>query len=414
MKKIAMVVFSVGMAAGLLAGCKSADETTGGKQQVTVWIPPYAQSDAELTDQKFWDEKFDVFEQENNCTVKVEIIPWDGYKQKVITGLSSGEGPDVVYIDTPYDLVAAGAFEPLDEYFTEEETENYLYWDLGEINGAHYVSPMLVGNANILYCNMDILKKAGFDSVPETWEELQEYCFKIQETSPEVAPFLQGWGVSGKAPIMSGFLPYYWQTGEEFLNSEGKPDIDNEGGLETIKFLKSFQDNGIFDETIVAMDDLQTKFEDGKLAMYVGDTGSSKKLTEAGINWDFTPSLVGPSGKQATWIAADSLAVSSNSKNKELAVKALKYMESAPVMDSFHEEMYAMCPITKDASYNDDERFQNMYLEQAEIFHNWPAFANSDAFYDALVKNIQSMYMGDITPEDVIKDTMKQYEEVTQ
>ena len=52
-----------------------------------------------------------------------------------------------------------------------------------------------------------------------------------------------------------------------------------------------------------------------------------------------------------------------------------------------------------------------MYVDQAEIFHNWPAFANSDAFYDYLLKNIQSMYMGDLTPQQVLDDTMKQYED---
>ncbi len=89
----------------------------------------------------------------------------------------------------------------------------------------------------------------------------------------------------------------------------------------------------------------------------------------------------------------------------------MKYMLSAPVMDAFHEEMYAMCPITKDAKFYDDERFQSMYMDQADIFHNWPSYANSDAFYDYLLKNIQSMYMGDLTPQQVLDDTMKQYED---
>ena len=70
-----------------------------------------------------------------------------------------------------------------------------------------------------------------------------------------------------------------------------------------------------------------------------------------------------------------------------------------------------MCPITKDAKFYDDERFQSMYMDQADIFHNWPSYANSDAFYDYLLKNIQSMYMGDLTPQQVLADTMKQYED---
>ena len=386
MKKRALaLILGMVMLLGILAGC--GEQNKPGGQSIKVWIPPYAKSDAELTDQMFWDQQFDAFEKEHNCTVEVEILPWDGYKQKVTTGLISNEGPDVVYIDTPYDLVETGAFEPLDSYFTAEEADQYLYWDLGQIMGKQYIAPMLVGNASVLYCNMDILKQAGFDRPPETWDELIDYCLAIQEKVPDVSPFLQNWGGSGKGVLMVSWLPYYWQTGESFLDAEGKPSINNAGGLKTVEFLKSLMDKGIFDDTITATENPKDLFQEGKLAMY------------------------GPTGIQATWIAADSLAIASNSKNKELAVEAMKYMLSAPVMDAFHEQMYAMCPITKDAKFYDDERFQSMYVDQAEIFHNWPAFANSDAFYDYLLKNMQSMYMGQLTPQQVLEDTMKQYEE---
>ena len=235
-------------------------------------------------------------------------------------------------------------------------------------------------------------------------------CTAIQETTG-VQPFLQSWGGTVvKGVITTSFLPYYWQAGGEFLDSEGRPAINNEQGLKTLDFLKSFMDNGIYDETITAEDDIKTKFQSGQLAMYVGDTGSASSHTENGINWDFTPALTGEGGVQATWIAADSLAIASNSENKELAAEAMKYMLSAPVMDAFHEEMYAMCPITTDAAYYDNERFQTMYTEQADIFKNWPQFENADSFWDILFKNIQSMYMGDMTPQEVLDDTMEQYE----
>ena len=418
-KRCLAATMCITMIAGIFAGCSGQEEQVANTEQqttadmeeggeITVWIPPYAASDAELTDQEFWDAQFDVFEEENNCTVRVEIIPWDGYIQKITTGITSGDGPDVIYIDTPYDLAASGALEPLESYFTEEELEQYIYWDLGKIGETQYVAPMLVGNAVVLYCNMDMLNAAGVEAVPQTWEEFMDACIKIKDNGQQ--PFLQAWGGMAKSMIMNGFLPFYWQSGGEFLNSDGNPDINNEYGLKTLEFLCSFMENGIFDETITAEDDVKTKFREGQVAMYIGDTGSSDKITEAGINWDFTPALTRTDGKQATWIAADSLAIASNSENKELAAKAMKYMLSAPVMDSFHETMYAMNPITKDAKYYGDERFESMYMEHPEIFHNWPPFGGSDAFYDSLSKNIQLMFMGDLTPQEVLDETMHQYD----
>ena len=100
MKKRALaLILGMVMLLGILAGC--GEQNKPGGQSIKVWIPPYAKSDAELTDQMFWDQQFDAFEKEHNCTVEVEILPWDGYKQKVTTGLISNEGPDVVYIDSP-------------------------------------------------------------------------------------------------------------------------------------------------------------------------------------------------------------------------------------------------------------------------------------------------------------------------
>ena len=114
-KRCLAATMCITMIAGLFAGCSGQEEQAANTEQqttadmeeggeITVWIPPYAASDAELTDQEFWDAQFDVFEEENNCTVRVEIIPWDGYIQKITTGITSGDGPDVIYIDTPYDL----------------------------------------------------------------------------------------------------------------------------------------------------------------------------------------------------------------------------------------------------------------------------------------------------------------------
>lgn len=68
-----------------------------------------------------------------------------------------------------------------------------------------------------------------------------------------------------------------------------------------------------------------------------------------------------------------------------------------------------MQPVTVDAKYTDDEAFKELYTTNADILHNWPAFENSDSFYDVLYKNIQSMFMGDMEPQQVLDDTMEQY-----
>ncbi len=392
------------------AASASTPKTSG--TVLKVWIPPYAGGDAEYTDLDFWNDQFADFETENNCTVEVSVFPWSGYMQKITTGFTSGDGPDVVYIDTLYDLAASGMLEPLDGYFTQEEKDNYYYYDMGQVAGDQYVLPMMVGDATVLFCNMDILKEAGFDTPPTTWEELVTYSKKIEETNPDIYSFIQPWGnSSGKSTMMTSFLPYFWQAGGEFLDAEGKPNLNSPEGLATIEFLQSLMDEGIFDETIVSLGDAPDTFRSGEAAMVMLGTGMAASIEDAGINWDYS-TLKGPSGHEAFWISGDALAVAANSPNKELAVEAIKYMTSAKVMDAFHETLYAMPSLTHDATFTEEnDRFKDLYENEEFIanFHVWPAFENADSFYDILFKNIQSMYMGDLTPQQVIDNSLEEY-----
>ena len=410
MKRIVALFASVLVLVMMISVCVGPAALAAEGGVVRMWMPPFKGGDAEYTDEMFWNDTFDAFEAENNCTVEVTILPWAGYMEKVTTGITSGDGPDVMYIDTLYDLAAAGALEPLDAYFTDEEKANYVYWDMGNIAGGQYVLPMMVGNANVLFCNMDILAAAGLTEVPKTWDDVIAYSKAIKDSGSAVTyPFLQPWGnTNGKSTCMTSFLPYFWQAGGEFLNAEGIPNLDSDAGRTALNFLKSLMDEGVFDDTILSASDPTDMFNNGETAMVILSTGNARSVDEAGVNWSFT-ALAGPNGDKGIWVSGDSLAVPSNSPNKELAVKAMKYMTSAAVMDAYHEQIYSLPPITQDAAYTDNEIFKDLYENGTADFHTWPAFENADAFYDVLFKNIQSMYMGELTVDEVIANTMSEY-----
>lgn len=90
MKKLLALILMAALCLGLLAGCgePAASDTSeppatdaGGEEnpsggdaatELTVWLPVYQFGDG-ISDEDFWNEKFDAFEAENNCTIKVEI-----------------------------------------------------------------------------------------------------------------------------------------------------------------------------------------------------------------------------------------------------------------------------------------------------------------------------------------------------
>ena len=419
-KKVLAIVLVAVLCVGLLAGCGEdpAPSTSGGSNvsgdpvELSVWVPVYQFGDG-ISDEDFWNEKFDAFEAEHNCVVNVEIQTWSDYATNIYTGLLSDEGPDVVYVTETYDLIDAGLLAPLDEYLTEEDFEKYVYLDQGAYNseGQLCTFPMMAGNPCVIFYNMDMLEAAGITELPSTWDEFMDVCLTLKEANPDVWPFISSWGATnGVSAMLAGFWPFFFQAGGTVLDEEGNLNLDSEETLEALTYINSFKENGIFDDSIVSMDDPNGKFVNGEAAIIINGTGNASTFTEEGINWQCQLGLEGPGGL-ATNMSVDSLAISSYCENKELAAELIKYMTSAEVMDDYHEQIYGMPSLTTDATYTEPEQFQSMYEEYSDVMYAVPSYEGSATFADVFQQNVQGMLMGQLTPQEVIDESMTYYNE---
>ena len=419
-KKVLAFVLVAVLCVGLLAGCGEdpAPSTSGGSNvsgdpvELSVWVPVYQFGDG-ISDEDFWNEKFDAFEAEHNCVVNVEIQTWSDYATNIYTGLLSDEGPDVVYVTETYDLIDAGLLAPLDEYLTEEDFEKYVYLDQGAYNseGQLCTFPMMAGNPCVIFYNMDMLEAAGITELPSTWDEFMDVCLTLKEANPDVWPFISSWGATnGVSAMLAGFWPFFFQAGGTVLDEEGNLNLDSEATLEALTYINSFKENGIFDDSIVSMDDPNGKFVNGEAAIIINGTGNASTFTEEGINWQCQLGLEGPGGL-ATNMSVDSLAISSYCEDKELAAELIKYMTSAEVMDDYHEQIYGMPSLTTDATYTEPEPFQSMYEEYSDVMYAVPSYEGSATFADVFQQNVQGMLMGQLTPQEVIDESMTYYNE---
>ena len=379
---------------------------------LTVWLPVYQFGDG-ISDEDFWNEKFDAFEAENNCTIKVEIQGWTDYATNIYTGLLSDEGPDVVYVTETYDLIDAGLLAPLDEYLTEEDFEKYVYLDQGAYNseGQLCTFPMMAGNPCVIFYNMDMLEAAGITELPTTWDEFMDVCLTLKEANPDVWPFISSWGASnGVSAMLAGFWPFFFQAGGTVLDEEGNLNLDSDATLEALTYINSFKENGIFDDSIVSMDDPNGHFVNGEAAIIINGTGNASTFTEAGITWQCQLGLEGPAG-MATNMSVDSLAISSYCEDKALAAELIKYITSAECMDEYHSEIYGMPSLTTDATYTEPEPFQSMYNDYSDVMYSVPSYEGSASFADYFQAQVQGMLMGQLTPEQVISESMTYYNE---
>lgn len=421
MKKALAILLCMLMTLSLLAGCTStspaaetkdstpAPATEEKTKTLDVWLPPLS---ANQDDKQIWDGIMDSFEEEYNVTVNVEIVPWGNYEEKYLTGITSGEGPDVgyMYMEMITDFIDMGALEPLDDYLTDQDKDNFLYLSNGIIRGKQYCLPIIVGNAVVLCYNKDILEANGITEIPSTWDEFIMTCKQIKvgaDGVSEVYPFVQRWGNPSISTLNTSFYPYVWQSGGQLFNDEGNAMvIDSEAGKAAVQYLYDLRfTHGILPEIVTSLteDDCISYFCEGKTAFVEMETTSTANFDTAGVNWGFITSLENP--EKGTFVASDSLVLMSNAEDKELAYKLIQHMLSGTSMTTYHASA-KFAPIAKDEDYHDNPAFKSVYEEDGSALHSLPAVKGSSKIYDTLYKNLQLMMMGEMTPEDVISETV--------
>lgn len=414
-KRIVSVLLCLVLISSMLAACGGgggSDSGSGGKtESLDVWMPPLSENQ---DDKEIWEEILKPFEEENNVKVNVEIVPWGNYEEKYLTGVTSGEGPDVgyMYMEMLGDFIDMGAVEPLDDYLTAEDKENFLYLENGVIDGTQYCLPMIVGNVIIMCYNKDILEANGITEVPDncSWDEFIDICKQIKvgaDGSSEVYPLVQRWGNPSMSTLNASFYPYLWQSGGSIFNDEGTAlAIDSEAGKEAVQFLYDLRfTHKILPDIVTSLtnDDCISYFCEGKTAFVEMESSSTVQFDEAGVNWGFITSLTNE--EKGTFVASDSLVLMSNAENKDLAYKLIQYMLSGTSMTEYHKSAQ-FAPIGKDEEYHDNPAFEPVYEEDGAYLHSLSPAKGNSKISDSLYKNLQLMMMGEMQPEDVINESV--------
>lgn len=217
---------------------------------------------------------------------------------------------------------------------------------------------------------------------------------------------MQPWGDSGNMVTM--FYPFFYQAGGRIVN-EDKTELtlDTDEMRKTVQFLYDLRYNyGIVDEisTSLKAADVKNMFLEGKVAMIIESTNFAKQMNKAGLNWKH--SLL-KEARQATFVAADSLVLSTGAKDKELAYKAIQYMSSGEVMTAYHNEVSMFSPIGKDEKYGDFADFEYIYNNKDIDLITFPTMSGMFKVDDALLRNLQMMMLGELSPDEVVSETVK-------
>ncbi len=370
-----------------------------------VWFPSPLGSNSTDAEKASYQSLVEPFEKDHDLKINLTLIPWDSYEEKYLTGVASGQGPDVGYMYTEMmgDYIKEGALAPFDEYLDKGAAEKMLYLENGKVNDKQYALPWVVGGMRVLWGNMDVLKAAGINEMPKTWGEFLADTVKVKESGK--ISIQQQWGDPARGMMNSTFFPLLWQAGGDIFNKEGTATAFNDdAGLAAANVIKDLLDSGAMPKTVSGLteQDIKTAFYAGEVGFMNGVDNQLAEIKEAGLHADFTPSLEGK--QKGTFVASDALVMLDKCPDKQLCTDFAQFMLAGDQMTTFHKEIVEYPPVGSDEKVTSDNPFFPIYVEQADMLRSLPIVAGTAEVYNTLYENLQQMVIGQKSPEQALAD----------
>ena len=409
MKKVLALVL-----AGMLLLSTGAAIASGETKDIRVWLPPFGTEDT--LDKEVWGEIFQSFVEETGANIELQIIGWDAYPEKYLSGISSGNGPDLgyMYADMFPDFIEMGAVSDLAPYLTDEQRANFLYLNEGYMMGAQYALPIIVGNPRIMYFNKDILTEAGVEipTEPITWEafiEACKACTKDTDGDGKIDQWgtMMGWGEKSYPVIQETFTPYLLQAGGAMYADDGvTATFGSDAGIKAAQFVHDLiYVNNVMSPDCVGMASADTfeMFKNGKVAFYSTATSAAADIPGT-LNWGYIPCL--KDQQAATMMVADQLVLMSSARNKPLTYQLMLHMLKPESQTTFHTKLSPFPPVTKDEPYNDNPLFEALYANYSSLFHTEKPVKGAFKMNDYLYKNLQLVMMDEMDAAQALPEAM--------
>lgn len=363
-----------------------------------------------------------------------EYIPHDAYQDKAQILAAANELPDFFEVKGSWvkQFVANGRVLDLNEMLgSDREFKDSLYQGSYKnflVDGSIYGLSLEGGNpTHMVVYNKDILKEAGFNEFPATYDEFKQLILKVKELG--YTPLSMG--NKGKWLSESCYLS---TIGARFTGQEWNESITDQTGakftdpefIEALYVMKELADMGAFNSDMNSVEYTQQRapYYNGKAAMFVegfwavNDIVKSAQpevleATELAIWPDFgrgkgTAEMV--SGGAGGW--AVSLNSNLEGEKKALAEEFLKVFLSAESGAKLSAK--GMMPGIEPGEYS-TENLHRLNSDALAIAKSITPVDVYDLVWDAAVietlnSDLQMLLIGEMTPEELAEHVQEEYE----
>ena len=343
-KRFVSAAIVAAMLATSLTACGGASDSTdtgakskekSGKDTVSIYVYGNDQ------EQEMYQELFDKFEEENNCTVDAQFSIKDDYGT-TITGMMTAKNlPDVFYMgpENVKSYVDNGYVLDMKPILESEglDTSDILASTLGayEYEDGQYGLPHDSSVFAYAY-NKDLFDEAGLDypdpDHPYTYEEFVEVCKALTKDTDGDGE-LDQWGCAFAPTLM--IQPWIYSNGTSFLTDDYKTvNVTDPAFIEAVDDMVALTTEYHVTPTVEqeAGTGVYQRWIDGTVGFYACGTWDIAAFMDPEVvnfNWDLCayPTLL--TGETYAWCGTVGYCVSANTKNDVLATKLAYYMSAS-------------------------------------------------------------------------------------
>ncbi|WP_178022949.1 ABC transporter substrate-binding protein [uncultured Paenibacillus sp.] len=422
MKKTLAWLMTIVCVFGLTA-CSSGNNASSSSKVTLTLLSHYTGEN-----EKFIQPYIEQWNQENpDIQVKLTPVEFDQLLSTMMTKQTAGQVADIVHTYTLWggQLSKNKVLAPAPDDVAADIRENYPASAVAAatIDGKVVGYPTEVQAYGLFY-NKKLLKEAGFDQPPKTWDELLQMASAIEQKDKNGKTTVQGFGFlrgyAGK--VVQPFMGLLATAGGTLLSEDmSKPNLDSDAAKQTIDlYSKIYGSGGISDigfETTKA-------FGAGQVAMTIEAgwwAGSLKTLMKDGFADVGAAPLPSPDGQtQGSLAYTWAFGVNSKSKHQEAAWKFLKWFNSVNVKNDMTPEGNFLIEgfNTVSARKTDlasktiqdklaADPIAKTFSDALQVASPEQNPATASEIQDILYKQIENMWAGKATKEEVLESVQK-------
>lgn len=224
--------------------------------------------------------------------------------QKLIAAITAGSPPAMAQMFESWTtrLLDRGRLVPVETYvrgqggYSEEELSDFFEPFLEDSRwGGELITMPFNKSAYVLQYNADLLRQAGFENAPATWDELRAAARAVSRLqSPDGRP-CRGLMIR---PQLESFATVFFSAGGQFLDDEGRPTMTSPTARASMDLLMGMIEEG---SAVVDRNFPSVVLGTGTLGMYIYSSASfpfNDRYSEGKFEWRAAP-VPGPAAPGA-------------------------------------------------------------------------------------------------------------------